>query len=213
MKLNRILLSTLVITLVLGGGIIAPAEAGPPGFAPVFDFLGNQQPGTSMLARTRNGVSVSIGTSGTGIFPGFAYTFWCVVFNEPEDCITPDGQGGTMCGEEDVFVDPEPAMVDVLYCGGNVTGNDGTLHMAGHRKRGDNSGSVFDALGAPSPGLVYPLTAEVHLVPRSHGPKVPDQMPAQIHDFFGGCVDFLDPPEIADEVGECSDVQFSIHLP
>ena len=212
MKLNRVLLSTLAITLAIGSGAISSVEARQPSSAMVFDFSLNEQAGTSMLVRGRNGVSASFGTSGTGIFPGFAYTLWYVVFNEPENCETPDGQGGTMCSETDV--NPfGPANVDVLYGGGNVTGNGGTLHIAGHRKRGDNSGSVFDALGFPSVGLIYPETAEIHLVVRSHGPKVPENMPEQIQNFFGGCVEFLDPPEIADEEGECSDIQFSIQLP
>jgi hypothetical protein len=35
----------------------------------------------------------------------------------------------------------------------------------------------------------------------------------QIGSFEGGCAVFLDPPEIADEAGECSDIHASIHAP
>ena len=149
-----------------------------------------------------------------GVVPGYAYTFWFVVFNEPEDCITPDGMGGLMCGESDVFVDPAPAVVDILFGGGAIAGNDGWIRLGGHRKRNDNSGSVYAFLGvADPPGLNDPHGAEVHLVLRSHGPTVAGMLADQIGSFEGGCAVFLDPPEIADEAGECSDIHASIHAP
>ena len=83
--------------------------------------------------------------------------------------------------------------------------------------------SVFDFTGAGQPGnttlvrtppgLIDPHGAEVHLVLRSHGPAVSGMLADQIGSFEGGCAVFLDPPEIAYEAGECSDIHASIHAP
>lgn len=209
------------IAMIVSSGALAdsPARPGKPGarsLADVFDFSGVQQAGVSKLVRSPNGISGNLGTSGTGISPGFAYNLVFIVFNEPENCITPDGAGGTMCGETDVFENPFPAVVDVLFVGGAVAGRSGTIHLAGHRKRGDNSNSVFTFFGLPAPGLINPLTAEVHFILRSKGPAVPGLISEQISSYEGGCDFFIGPPgppAIPVAEGECADVQFSIHMP
>jgi len=173
--------------------------------ADVFGIGVGQQPGTSMLVRTRNGVAFSYGSAGHGVFPGHAYTLWFVVFNFPENCIVPYA-----CGEDDIFVSPGPPGTDIFYGAGNVVGGTGTINLGG--RVGIRDEGHFPGFG---PGFLNPLTAEIHLVLRGHGPKVPANMPAQINSYAGGCEVFLGPPgppDVADEVGECADVQFSIHF-
>ena len=143
---------------------------------------------------------LKVGLAGFGTYFG---TMWAVVFNEPEGCI--DG-----CDEGDLF-NPD-AVTDVLYVAGNIAGGPGTSTFSGLRAAGDNSVSLFAALGVPAPGLVDPLGAEVHLIVRDHGPKVPGLVPAQIHSFEGGCT-----PASSFDLGTgtyaCMDIQFSIHNP
>ena len=187
--------------------------------ADTYDFQPVEQGGTSKLVRTSSGISFNFKTVGTGVYPGYTYTVWVVVFNEPENCRTCDEDGNVLgdgeCGADDIFWCPGEAVVDVLYGGGNVAGSSGKIRIAGHRAEGDNSGSVYTDIFGLGPwfGLIDPLGAEVHLVLRSHGPKVPENMPAQIDSFDGGCTVNLEPPAVAVAVGECVDTQFAIHLP
>ena len=135
--------------------------------------------------------------------PG-AYTMWMVVFNQPDACAT------TPCGETDVAPGTD-AEVDVLFLGNRVVGRSGRATMFGFRRVGDISRSVFDALGAPAPGLVNPKGAEIHLIVRYHGPLIPGQVRAQLQTFEGGCT-----PESSLGLGDgpfpCFDPQFSIHV-
>lgn len=194
----------LVSSVAFAGGAVRST-------ADTYDFVPVEQGGTSQLVRTSSGISFNFKTVGTGVFPGYTYTVWVVVFNEPENC-TP-AEGG--CSADDIFNTPGPPKTDVLYGGGNVAGNGGRIHIAGHRAQGDNSKSVYTDIFDLGPwfGLIDPLGAEIHLVLRSHGPKVPENMPAQIDSFDGGCVVNLAPPAVAVAVGECVDTQFAIHAP
>jgi hypothetical protein len=128
---------------------------------------------------------------------------WMVIFNEPGGCV--DG-----CDGDDLF--NPAAVVDVVYVAGNVVGGQGTSTFSGRRAAGDNSGSLFAALGAPAPGLIDPLAAELHLIVRDHGEAIPGQIPAQIHTFEGACT-----PDSSFGLGTgpnaCLDVQFSVHIP
>lgn len=188
--------------LAIGGSSIALAGS-HVSTADVFDFTLAQQPGSSMLVRTADGISFSIGTSGTSIYPGHALTVWVVVFNSPEDCTDP-------CGEDDIFVTPGPPQTDIFYGAGNIVGGSGTIHMSG--RVGTNDAGHFPGYNG-DPGLLNPLGAEVHLIPRGHGPMVPANMPAQIHSFAGGCDTMLPIGGDPVAVGECADIQFSIHRP
>jgi len=60
-------------------------------------------------------------------------------------------------------------------------------------------------------GLTNPQGAEVHLVLRSHGPRIPGQVAEQRTTFAGGCEFFLDPGATHElEPGQCSDLQFAV---
>lgn len=210
--LTKKLLSTAaMVTILVAVGSSSPAlAASHVSIEDVFDFTPALVDGSSKVVRTKNGINFSIETSGTGIFPGHAYTVWVVVFNFPENCIVP-----FECTGDDLVVGGVPPLglpagADVLYGGGNIATGVGTLSVG--QRVGINDLSHFPGVFSDL-GLEFPLTAEIHLVPRGHGPKVPEQMPAQIHSFAGGCFFFLDPPAVADEVGECADVQFSVHRP
>ena len=149
-----------------------------PDFAPVAGAI-------SKIVRNDNGVTVSVSTT---VNPG-TYTMWMLLWNDPSLC---GGGGGLDCN---------PTLGDVpecvLFTTGHVVGNNGTLNYSGHRRVFDRSG----AIGPPcADGLTNPQGAAIHLIIRSHGPKLPGQVNLQISTFGGGC-----------DVNECDDVQAAAH--
>ncbi len=167
--------------------------------------------GTSRLLRTGRGLGAVLHAS--GVPKGHAMTLWFAVFNNPGACAT------SPCTLADA-ANPH-VQVDFLFGGGAVTGGAGKVHLAGHVKAGDPSGSVFIEFGNQDAaiGVTDPRTADVILLVHSHGPAVPGQvLKAQLSSFLGGCSVFLGPdgfaagPEdIPRAVGECSTFQVSVH--
>lgn len=189
------ILRKLSLSLSVGAFVVVStlsgltAQAGPASIstAPVVEL-----PGLALVAgagskivRNDNGVTVSVNTT---VDPG-TYTMWMLLWNDPSLC---GGGDGLVCN---------PTMGDVpecvLFAVGHVVGNNGTLKYSGHRGLFDNSG----AIGPPcASGLTNPQGAAVHLIIRSHGPKLPGQVNLQISTFGGGC-----------DVNECADVQAAAH--
>lgn len=163
--------------------------------------------GSSTLHRNANGISVNF--KAEEVMPGHTFTVWWVVWNAPEECDGP-------CDDPDFF-NPD-VLVEVLYAGGNVAGNNGKINISAHLNEGDDSGSVNELFGLPDVeggALIDALTAEVHVVLRSHGPKIPGMVNEQISSYVGGCDDpfaFLPFTEVPDEPGECGDIYFAVHV-
>jgi hypothetical protein len=186
---------------VLSVAILAAAMAAPAAAEPaihqttnVFDFVGGDVEGSASLIRTNSGVSTQVRTTVGGeltdLFAGplgvywevgDATTAWFVVFNAPGECS--DG----VCGEDDVQaaatgVNNDP-QVGVHFATGHVAGSS-NWRSAASLLVGDESGLVF---GFP---LVEALTAEVHIVIKSHGPAadlVPGDLAAALGTIDGGC--------------------------
>lgn len=139
---------------------------------------------------------------------------WWVVFNNPDGCSDP-------CGENDIFLNGDPAQglnaagieaADIVagYADGVLARKNGRAFMSawlGEDRR------VREIIFGQGPVLKDSLGAEVHLVARSHGPAIAGQIKAQTGSYAGGCEVFLNPPEVPQAEGECSDVHFAIHLP
>ena len=142
----------------------------------------------STLDRTSDAVTMTINTS--ELDGGAAYTVWWVVFNNPENCSTPN-----QCSADDFAVPPVNS--SVLWATGHVIGKNGVGNFAGHLKEGAAPGEVLFG-----PGLTNGEGAEIHLVVRSHGQPIPGQLDEQIHTFLGGC-----------SVNACEDLQFAVHQP
>lgn len=167
--------------------------------------------GTSRLVRTESGLSAVLHAS--GVPKGHAMTLWFAVFNNPGACAT------SPCTLADAG--NSEVLVDFLWGGGAVTGGSGKVHLAGHVKAGDPSGSVFIEFdnSAAAIGVIDPRTADVMLLVHSHGPAVPGQvLKSQLSSFLGGCSVFLGPEgfaagpgDIPLAVGECSTFQVSVH--
>ena len=148
--------------------------------------------GGTMLARSSEGIFMNIHTA--GLVPGTVATAWIVVFNNPAECAT------NPCGATDI---PNPAVQGLLMNGGGkIVGTDGTANFGGFRTVGDTTG-IFG--GTAPAGFFFPMTAEIHLVVRTHGAAILNDanvLNQQLTSFNGGC-----PPNT------CVTIQTSIHQP
>lgn len=167
--------------------------------------------GTSTLHRNKNGITVNF--KAEGLYPG-AYTIWWVIWNNPQECMTP-GE----CIDAD-FATPGKVGVEVMYAGGHVVGNNGKGNFSAHLNAGDDTPeSMNTSFGFPSVGglaVGNTFDSEVHIVLRTHGPKVPGLVNEQINSYRGGCdTPFLIPPFTAypDEIGQCADIAAAIFAP
>lgn len=124
-----------------------------------------------------------------------AVTLWWVVFNNPGACDA--GCDGADLENPDV-------QGSVVYSSGDVTGRAGRVRLVGSITE-TRAGFKDDLIGGP--GLLDADRAEIHMVVRSHGPRVRAIELEQITQFLdSGCSDLGGP-------NECRDIQFAIHLP
>jgi len=124
-----------------------------------------------------------------------AVTLWWVVFNNPGAC---DAEcDGTDLANPDV-------QASVVYSSGDVTGRAGRVRLVGALNEA-KAGYQDELIGGP--GLLDADRAEIHMVVRSHGPRIRAIELEQITQFLdSGCSDLGGP-------NECRDIQFAIHLP
>lgn len=88
------------------------------------------------------------------------------------------------------------------FAAGHIVGGSGKAVFSGHKSFEEG---VFE----------NPLTAEVHLVVRTHGPAQPGMIPSMIHTMEGGCKTGFDSgpglhPD-SDVVGYCANIQVAIN--
>lgn len=164
--------------------------------------------GSSTLVRTDSGVSVSLKT--TGLEPGEVATLWWIVANEPQECeagipgLSQCGPGDHMAGRGDL---------SVLRAAGRIVGDSGGASYGAHLRVGDTSG----ALVTGEPGLLDPRGAEVILIVKTHGPKIPGLTAEMLKTFAGGCHDQTAPPNARPEMigpagpNHCAEIQISVH--
>lgn len=209
---------TAVALLILGLlGVMATPAAGAPaeesarGVFRIADLFGAAPPepvGSSTLVRTENGVSATLET--TSLTPGDVVTLWAVVFNDPAGCEA--GTPISRCGREDALAGR--GGVSPVHAAGRIVDEDGTADFGAHLRVGDDSRALV------GPGLVNSRGAEVVLVLKTHGPKIPHLVSDQLHTFAGGCADQSDappdaPPELVGRPGpnDCAEIQVSAHSP
>lgn len=205
--MRRILVLMMTMGLVLA--VAAPVSAGAAHLTPLPageaiwiagpDAL-DQVDGSSGRV-TVNGSGATITVHTTGLTPGDAVTAWVVYFNDGTVCTTgtPDIPN-TSCDLGDLFLGGG----GIVRLDGKVIGSAGKATFSGNIKVGEGS-----EIGPPGVVPYAPVSPDFHIVIRSHGPKVPSAMPAQIHSVGGGCTSELS-GEIPDAVGECGDVQLFV---
>jgi hypothetical protein len=155
----------------------------------VVDHNGDKIEGaSSTLHRNKNGITVNFKTD--GLIPGNAYTLWFVVFGD------------------------EPGPPSSTHAAGHIIGGSGKGNFSGHLSVGD----IFDTPNGTMPVFNTPLTAEVHLALRTHGPAQPGMIPDQIQTINGGCglpdIGFPSGPMLhpdSDEEKYCANIQVAIH--
>jgi hypothetical protein len=212
--------AALAIGLALPWGAPATAD-GPPAHetADVLTFAGFEpvEDATARLARGDD--TLFTRTDTRDLDHRHVMTLWWVIFNHPEHC--EHGQGDLSCGEGDLFDGPngptgvEPACV---FADGSLVGGNGHARFSDRLAVGEARDSCIDffvdavdGLEGVDHGLTNPAGAEVHLVVRSHGPRIPGEVAEQRSTFAGGCEVLLDvgaTHELAP--GECSDLQFAV---
>ncbi len=215
-SMNGLLIGVLAMAVTAMGTVQMPATADNETARTIstVSWFGDPETpvGRSVLTRTEAGVSAQLRTS--GLEPREAVTLWWVVFNTPEGC-------SDACGENDIFIGGDPAAglyldgiaaadIVVAYGGRAIANRHGSATIAASLRE---AGSVREVLFGAEPTLKDSEAAEIHLVLRSHGPAVPGMIDEQLGSYAGGCLVFLHPPAIPDEVGECADIQFAVHLP
>ena len=180
-------------------GVVTAAHAAAPVTqeTDVFQVEDGAVVGSATLLRTKAGVTMNISTTvggemfdlpfaappdpGLGVdwSVGDATTNWFVIFNNPAGCTDP-------CGEDDVIdmiLGADSAEVGIHYAAGHVAGTS-MWNAAATLKVGDTSGLFLGS------ALMDPLTAEVHIVARSHGPMStipPGERGYSINSIDGGC--------------------------
>ena len=151
---------------------------------------------TSVMQRSRHGVSVSFRT--TGLEPDTVYTLWMLVFNNPQFCEHPLAIVNCNPGAGDLAI---PAVEgSVLWAAGGISDASGQIELAS---------SVFNDGSTPGlklsgPGLLDPFRPEVHLVLKRHGLAAELEATGELETALTtnrGCV-------VA-----CRDVQAAAHLP
>jgi hypothetical protein len=131
---------------------------------------------------TRNDTSVSMRADATNLPPGHAVTAWWAIFNHPEFC-------GGPCGPDDLQTPDVQAAL--LYADGEVVAADGTATFMSTLAERDISRVDPAHTGIPGAGigLSDSMTADVHVVLRTHGAASQDAavLNEQITTFNGGC--------------------------
>ncbi len=148
--------------------------------APVLTFPGFEKVqrridiATARMVTTEGSVFVALETS--ELKPGHAYTMWFVPINAPENC------ANDPCDSSDVVGNRDLVESDVSYGDGAVANAAGEASFAAHRRTGELPGAWFGT------GLKHPMSAEVHLVIRDHGPAQElDDVIDAISTHNGGC--------------------------
>jgi hypothetical protein len=191
-------LAALLLAAAVIGFAATSLHAGGPATHTESDVLDSDEltvMGVSKLVRTDSGVSAVLKTA--GLEPG-AYTCWFIVFNHPEECVFFDELGPGSCGlHPDDFAVGGPAGFGFTRATGHIVGESGEATFAGHLKEG--APLLNDALDLDEV-FEDARTAEIQLLVRYHGPKVPGMVFEQTHTLQ---------PELG--IGPDVDVQFSVH--
>ena len=161
--------------------------------------------GFSKIVRMPRGVLSLVFSTDQEI--GTATTLWVAVYNTPEACA--DG----LCTTPEAF---NPATgADVKTGTGKVIKGPVTVYTT-FTEANDTEGSLGPILlGQPARGITNPLTCQMRLIVKTHGPVIPELLNDQLTTFQGGCkFGFL--PQVP-ELGTpgpntCAEIQISFFM-
>ena len=179
---------------------------------------GNSTRGDALLIRAEDSLDLELAMM--DLDPNNAYSVWWVMFNEPENCMQPYN-----CDEMDIVeslrqqqkhapksADAQTPIVKIagFYATGFITNSSGEINVSAQLDVQNLPSGMFVDNRSTIPVKFDPdenadlleengLKAEVHVVVRSHGPTVPENLIDQITTFNGLC-----------DVQECTNVQAAI---
>jgi hypothetical protein len=138
--------------------------------------------------------------------PGFVYTMWAIIVNDPSNCAT------SPCTSKDVLGNTEAVKADVVWADGGIANEDGSLILTGWVPANDTKGTWYGR------GLTNPTTAEMHIVVNAHGAVLPGREAKMLTSYREGCTDESLPPPFPDSAkadgaageNKCALVQFSV---
>jgi hypothetical protein len=162
---------------------------------PVFEYPGSSSgvSGEATLTRAADGVWAD--QDFEGLTPGYAYTIWIVVFDNPLGCVA------STCAPSDLA---RPQAQGSLVNGGGFVAEGSSMSYASHLARHDVEGQSVQ-MGDPS-GVDNTYGAQIHLVLRNHGTAEADAANRAIQtstfngfcNLAGGCANVaaavFDPP-------------------
>jgi hypothetical protein len=182
--LRRILIALAVGTVVFPSTALAESASEQTSHREVRRMMTDEVVSGAWAILTTHDAGAATTLHTTGLEAGSAYTLWWVIFNQPDKCVA--RHAGLRCGPADLFnPDVDGSM---LWAAGAVAGEAGEATFESYRGKGDTTGAtVLPGMRNPPPGLTEPLTAEIHLVVRNHGPARPEYVEEQTHTFNGGC--------------------------
>lgn len=171
--------------------------------------------GSSTLLRSDHGVTVRLATS--ELEPRHVVTLWWIVANAPGECQA-GLPGLSRCGPGDHVAGR--GEMSVHQATGRIVRRDGTARYSAHLRVGDVSRALFEG----EPGLTDARGAEVILLLKTHGPKIPGLTSEMLHTFAGGCDEegsetppgVTPRPEVLGTPGPnegCAEIQVSVHSP
>ncbi len=155
-----------------------------------------------------NDSGATVRVKATGLEPGHTYTMWLAYFNDQTQCI-----GGC------TGADRAAAGGGVLWGAGRVGTANGDVTFTAKLKAGDGAEYVGGSKPPPFSTAAYEPgpNNELHLVIRSHGPKIAGLVHEQLSSFNGGCEYQVGPTpgQLGDfpiplAEGECGDVQLYV---
>ena len=185
-KFRGLYWASLGLAGALALGLSTPAWAGQGVFQAVnLHAFGNpeaERAGAATLMRMPNQVSANIRAS--DLDPDSAYTAWWVVFNNPAACASIPCTGADL---------RNPAVKGAnFYATGFISDSTGTANISAELKAGRLAEGIeaidFDTGVKPKLKRGKGMSAEIHLVLRTHGPVMPGWTAEQISSGeFGAC--------------------------
>lgn len=179
MRTTKALARALLIIALATNTSAAGADPATRAASDVYTFEGLPglvDVGDARLVRNDNGLGFTLRTSGLESGP---HTVWWVVWNNPAAC----GADGCNAGD---FGDPN-VDVDIGYATGVVVGTNGQATLSAHLNEGPLTGFPNEIGITSGSGLIDARAAEIHLVVRSHGAKLPGLVGEQVTTFHAGC--------------------------
>ena len=138
--------------------------------------------GEATLKRSKEGVNLTVHT--TALDPGYAYTIWWVIFNNPAAC-------DPVAGCSDADFGTAEVEASVMNATGRVADSDGNAWFSAFLPAGfmHTNPSSLNGRQLFGPGLQNVKGAEIHIVVRCHGPSTgPFGDTEQLSTFNGDCL-------------------------